>query len=108
MTRRKRRNHSPTFTPLRVGFAQGQVAIAALKGDKTLSELAQQFDVHPNQITDWKMQLMDRSAQVFGDSTAKAAEPDIKTLHAKIGQLTLENDFLEHALTKAGALPARR
>ncbi len=54
------------------------------------------------------MQLMDRSAQVFGDSTAKAAEPDIKTLHAKIGQLTLENDFLEHALTKAGALPARR
>ena len=64
MTRSKRRNHSSTFTPLRVGFAQGQVAIAALKGDKTLSELAQQFDVHPNQITDWKMQLMDRSAQV--------------------------------------------
>ena len=108
MTRRKRRNHSPTFTPLRVGFAQGQVAIAALKGNKTLAELAQQFDVHPNPITDWKMQLMDRSAQVFGDSTAKAAEPDIKTLHAKIGQLTLENDFLEHALTKAGGLPARR
>ena len=108
MTRRKRRNHAPTFTPLRVGFAQGQVAIAALKGNKTLAELAQQFDVHPNPITDWKMQLMDRSAQVFGDSTAKAAEPDIKTLHAKIGQLSLENDFLEHALTKAGALPARR
>ena len=64
MTRRKRRNHSPTFTPLRVGFAQGQVAIAALKGNKTLAELAQQFDVHPNPITDWKMQLMDRSAQV--------------------------------------------
>ncbi len=54
------------------------------------------------------MQLMDRSAQVFGDSTAQAVEPDIKTLHAKIGQLTLENDFLEHALIKAGALPARR
>ena len=73
-----------------------------------LAELAQQFDVHPNQIADWKTQLMDRSAQVFGDSTAKAAEPDIKTLHAKIGQLTLENDFLEHALTKAGLLSARR
>ena len=51
---------------------------------------------------------MDRSAQVFGDNAAKAAEPDIKTLHAKIGQLTLENDFLEHALTKAGLLSARR
>ena len=100
MTRRKRRNHSPTF--------KGQVAIAALKGDKTLAELAQQFDVHPNQITDWKMQLMERSAQVFGDNPSKAAEPDIKTLHAKIGQLTLENDFLEHALTKAGLLSARR
>ena len=100
MTRRKRRNHSPTF--------KGQVAVAALKGDKTLAELAEQFDVHPNQITDWKTQLMDRSAQVFGDSSIKAAEPDIKTLHAKIGQLTLENDFLEHALTKAGLLSAKR
>jgi len=84
------------------------VALAALKGDKTLAELAQQFDVHPNQITDWKTQLMERSAQVFGDSSTKANEPDIKTLHAKIGQLTLENDFLEHALTKAGLLSARR
>ena len=100
MTRRKRRNHSPTF--------KGQVAVAALKGDKTLAELAQRFDVHPNQITDWKTQLMDRSAQVFGDSTAKAVEPDIKTLHAKIGQLTLENDFLETALVKAGLLSAKR
>ena len=100
MTRRKRRNHSPTF--------KGQVAVAALKGDKTLAELAQQFDVHPNQITDWKTQLMDRSAQVFGDGTVTAVEPDIKTLHAKIGQLTLENDFLEHALIKAGLLSARR
>ena len=100
MTRRKRQNHSPTF--------KGQVAIAALKGDKTLAELAQQFDVHPNQITDWKTQLMERSAQVFGDSSIKAIEPDIKTLHAKIGQLTLENDFLEHALTKAGLLSAKR
>ena len=100
MTRRKRRNHSPTF--------KGQVAIAALKGDKTLAELAQQFDVHPNQITDWKMQLMERSAQVFGDSPDKSVEPDIKTMQAKIGQLTLENDFLEHALTKAGLLSARR
>mgnify|MGYP006322838643 FL=1 len=100
MTRRKRRNHSPAF--------KAQVAIAALKGDKTLAELAQQHDVHPNQITDWKTQLMERSAQVFGDGTAKAAEPDLKTLHAKIGQLTLENDSLEGALTKAGLLSARK
>lgn len=100
MVRRKRRNHSPTF--------KAQVAIAALKGDKTLAELAQQFDVHPNQITDWKSQLMERSSQIFGDTTAPAPEPDLKTLHAKIGQLTLENDFLESALTKAGLLSAKR
>lgn len=84
MARRKRRNHSATF--------KAQVAIAALKGDKTLAELAQQFDVHPNQIADWKSQLMERSAQVFGDGTVQTAEPDLTKLHAKIGQLTLEND----------------
>lgn len=101
MTRRKRRNHSPTF--------KAQVAVAALKGDKTLAELAQQFDVHPNQIADWKSQLMERAAQVFGDaSVPAAAAPDLTRLHAKIGQLTLENDFLESALTKAGLLSARR
>ena len=64
MTRRKRRNHSPEL--------KAKVAIAALKGDKTLAELAQQFDVHPTQITDWKMQLLERSAVVFGESAAKA------------------------------------
>ncbi len=100
MTRRKRRNHSPTF--------KAQVAIAAVKGDKTLAELAQQYDIHPNQITDWKAQLIEHSAQVFGDGPGKAAEPDLKTLHAKIGQLTLENDFLEGALIKAGMLSAKR
>ena len=99
MARRKRRNHSPTF--------KAQVAVAALKGDKTLAELAQQYDVHPNQITDWKSQLLERSAQVFCDASDKAPEPDLKTLHAKIGQLTLENDFLESALTKAGLLSAK-
>ena len=101
MTRRKRRNHSPTF--------KAQVAVAALKGDKTLAELAQQFDVHPNQIADWKGQLMERAAQVFGEAAAPAtAAPDLTQLHAKIGQLTLENDFLERALTKAGLLSARK
>ena len=90
MTRRKRRNHSPEF--------KAKVAIAALKGDKTLAELAQQFDVHPNQITDWKTQLLERSSVVFGENPAKESGPDIQTMQAKIGQLTLENDFLEKAL----------
>ena len=100
MTRRKRRNHSPEF--------KAKVAIAALKGDKTLAELAQQFDVHTNQITDWKTHLLERSSVVFGDKPAKESGPDIQTMQAKIGQLTLENDFLEKALTKAGMLSARR
>ena len=100
MTRRKRRNHAPGF--------KAQVAIAALKGEKTLAELAQQFDVHPNQIADWKSQLLERSSQLFGEGSAQAAEPDLTALHAKIGQLTLENDFLERALTKAGMLSARK
>ena len=99
--RRTRRNHAPGF--------KAKVAIAAIKGDKTLAELAEHFDVHPNQITDWKQQLQESAADVFGGpSKAKAAEPDLKVLHAKIGQLTLENDFLEGALTKAGLLSAKR
>jgi len=103
MSRRPRRNHTAAF--------KAKVALAALKGEKTLSELAQQFDVHANQITQWKGQLLEGAAGVFGgDAKAETAEAavDVKTLHAKIGQLTLENDFLEGALTKAGLLSARR
>ncbi len=100
MMRRKRRNHSPEF--------KAKVAIAALKGDKTLAELAQQFDVHPKQITDWKTQLLECSSVVFGEKPAKETGPDIQTMQAKIGQLKLENDFLEKALTKAGMLSARK
>ena len=99
MARRKRRNHSSAF--------KAQVALAAIKGDKTLAELAQQHDIHPNQISDWKTQLLERAAQVF-DGGKPAEAPDLKVLHAKIGELTLENDFLECALTKAGLLSARR
>jgi len=87
------------------------VALAAIKGEKTLAELAQLYDVHPNQITAWKAHLLDGAAEVFGSSSAaKEAAPaiDVKTLHAKIGELTLENDFLSGARGKAGLLSAKR
>ena len=101
MSKRSRRNHTPAF--------RAKVALAALKGDKTLSELATQFDVHTTQITQWKAQLLERAAEVF-EGGARSAEPpvDLKALHAKIGELALENDFLEGALSKAGLLSAKR
>jgi len=101
MTKRTRRNHSPTF--------KAKVAMAAVKGDKTMAELAQQFDVHANQITEWKRQLQERAADVFGGGTDKMDDgPDLKALHAKIGQQALEIDFLSGALNKAGLLSARK
>ena len=103
MSRRPRRNHSSAF--------KAKVALAAVKGDRTLAQLAEQFDVHPNQITTWKAQLEGKAADVFGagsSSGAESAAVDVKSLHAKIGELTLENDFLEGALNKAGMLSARR
>ena len=87
------------------------MALAAIKGEKTLADLAQQFDVHPNQITQWKSQLQEGAAGVFGSeagSDPAASRVDIQSLHAKIGALTLENDFLESALGKAGLLSAKR
>lgn len=101
MTRRVRRNHTPAF--------KAKVALAAIKGEQTLAELAQLFDVHVNQITSWKAQLLDGAAGVFGGgATRPAAAVDVKTLHAKIGELALENDFLSGALSKAGMLSAKR
>ena len=92
--RRKRRNHSTTF--------KAKVAVAALKGDRTQAELAEDFDIHPNQITEWRKQLLENADQVFGRSEKQAEESEykIKALHAKIGQLTMERDFLEQGLER--------
>jgi len=100
MSRRPRRNHSPAF--------KSKVALAAIKGEQTITELSQKFDVHPNQITQWKNQLLDQASSVFEAGASKEPAVDVKTLHAKIGELTLENDFLEKALTKAGLLSAKK
>jgi transposase len=103
MTRRTRRNHSAAF--------KAKVALAAVRGEKTLAELSQQFDVHATLINSWKGQLLEGAAGVFGaegSATSAPAVVDVKTLHAKIGELALENDFLAGALTKAGMLSAKR
>ena len=102
MARRPRRNHSPEF--------KAKVAVAAIKGEKTLIELAQDFDVHPNQIKQWRDQLLEGATGVFGHGPTAESEAviDVKTLHAKIGELTLENDFLSGALGRAGLLPSAR
>ena len=101
---RPRRTFSPQF--------RAKVALAALKGDKTVAELAEQFELHPNQIIQFRQHAVENMAGLFAkDGAAKPSGPseaDLKVLHAKIGQLTLENDFLEGALSKAGLLSAKR
>ncbi|NHT77643.1 IS3 family transposase [Rhizobiaceae bacterium CRRU44] len=97
MTRRPRRNHSPAF--------KAKVALAAIRGEQTLVELSQQFDVHANQIKQWKDQLLEGATGVFGDEAkAEPAGPtiDVKTLHAKIGELTLENGFFVRCARQGG------
>ncbi|MCI2811262.1 IS3 family transposase [Eoetvoesia caeni] len=96
MTKRTRRTHSAAF--------KAKVALAAIKGDRTLAELAQQFDVHPNQITEWKRQLQEKAADAFGSAGQSNNEPpvDLKVLHAKIGQLTLENGFFRKRAHQGG------
>ena len=100
MPRRPRRNHSPAF--------KAKVALAAVQGEATLAELAQRFDLHPHQIGEWRAQLLCGAAAVFAEGRPVEPPVDVKTLHAKIGELALENDFLERALTKAGWLSAKR
>ena len=101
MSKRPRRNHAPAF--------KAKVALAAVRSEGTLAELSKRFDVHPGQITAWKDQLLAGATEIFAEGGRRVEPPvDVKTLHAKIGELALENDFLEHALGKAGLLSAKR
>jgi transposase-like protein len=100
MTRRPRRNHTPAF--------KAKVALAAVKGEKTLAELAQQFDIHPNQITQWKAQLLDGAAGVFGSDSRgdyQGSAVDLTVLHAKIGELSSQGADLERQLLQLLQLP---
>jgi transposase len=100
MSKRSRRTHAPEF--------KAKVALAAVRNEDTLAALAKRFDVHPGQVTAWKDQLLHAAAEVFAEGRRTEPPVDVKSLHAKIGALTLENDFLESALGKAGLLSAKR
>ncbi len=91
---RKRRNHSPEF--------KSKVALAAIKGDQTLSELSRQYGINSNLIVKWKKQLIEQSNEVFasGKGLTPDRESEIQSLQAKIGQLTMENDFLAKVLDR--------
>ena len=92
MSKNKRRRFSADF--------KTKVALEALKGEETLSELAARFDLHPNMIAQWKRQAVEGMAEVFatkGSRHKELGEAQIKELHAKIGQLTIERDFLAKA-----------
>ena len=99
MTKRPRRNHGAAF--------KAKVALEAMKGDQTLVELAERFQVHPNLITEWKKVLLERASEVF-DKGKISGEPDIKELHAKIGRLAMENDFLSVALGRIDGSSAKK
>jgi transposase-like protein len=100
MARRLRRNHSPAF--------KAKVALAAVKGDQTIAELAKRFDIHPNQIAQWKTQLLENATSAFDGTRPATPGPDLKALHAKIGQQALEIDFLESALGRDGDASEKR
>jgi transposase-like protein len=100
MAKRPRRNHSALF--------KAKVALEAIKGEQTVVELAERFQVHPNLITEWKKQLLDRAAEVFDKGKCSDKQTDVRELHAKIGQLTMENDFLSVALGRIEGPSAKK
>jgi len=100
MIKRPRRNHAPAF--------KAKVALEALKGEQTIVELSQRYQVHPNQITEWKKQLLEHAADVFGSDRRVDQGPSVKDLHAKIGQLSMENDFLSVALGRIDDASAKK
>lgn len=89
---------------------KAKVALAAVKGDRTLSELAAHFEVHPNQITMWKKQLIENVSALFSKDPAERGDSaaQMKELHAKIGQITMERDFLANGLGRAFGPNAKR
>ncbi len=100
MSKRPRRNHAPAF--------KAKVALEALKEEQTLVELSERYQVHPNQITEWKKQLLEHAPDIFSKDKKTEPGPSVKDLHAKIGQLSMENDFLSAALGRIGDTSAKK